>query len=61
MWRKVVAEIESIKLFRCFLCQKFKPMTPENCKSVIFKDLLWPKDVCIECFEKVKKEGVIGA
>ena len=44
---------DSIKLFKCYFCLKYKSIT--ECKTVQIKDLIVPKDICIECHGKIMK------
>ena len=40
------------ELFRCFMCLKYYPI--ENLVEVSVRDFLFKKQVCSECFGKVK-------
>ena len=46
----------SIELFRCFICNKYKPIS--QAKSVTVRGSTLPKEVCEECLGKATKEGV---
>ena len=52
--------IDDVELFRCYLCQRFRPMDKDHHKLVRFKDLIMPKDICNECYDRALKEGMMG-
>lgn len=41
------------ELFKCFICKEYKAI--EDMKILRIKGLILPKDVCIQCYNKIIK------
>jgi hypothetical protein len=47
-----VGNDESIEMFRCYICNQYKDV--EDLHQITVRDLLFKKDICTECKEKLK-------
>ena len=49
-------KIDEIEMFKCFVCERYRPMIEGEHHSVKFKDFFNPKDVCDGCFQNMQKK-----
>jgi hypothetical protein len=53
---KDIDDPDGPQLFKCFICGKYKDI--KMCNPLFLKDVLFPKDICDDCYNEAKKSIV---
>lgn len=51
-----MSNLDELKLFLCFLCEKYKPVA--QLKHIRVKDEMLYRDICIVCLQAVQTNGL---